>query len=484
MKRIKLITILTVVMALFAAVGSASAQIAYNAPFTTSITYQNVGTGTATIVFQFYPENNATPIPVNRTLAEGAGGSLYVGSLTEVTSGFSGSVVMSSDVPVVATLVQISGDSAVKNRPLSNGFSSGSPEYLLATVLKNQFNTSSRFSVQNASSTNVNVTINLYNADNTSAPPIVITQNNLPVGAAKYFDMGQLSQVTATSFNGSATISAVESGTSTPANIVASVLELSTNADAASSFEGVTGGSSTVYMASALCNAFGASSAYAVQNTSSSTTATVTVTYSSSNGSGSETANVAPGAKRSFLGCTANNAGYSGSATITAVAQGTTNPIDIVAIGKVFGSGNSTAFVGADSGAAILALPYARYSVSQFDSGARQRTFFAIQNVGSALGSGAVVVKYLNINGDVVATHTLGAMSTGQKLNTHALHPSVVLSSGFTQSDLNEFGYVGGFGGAVVVEGPPGSELVAIARVQSKTTTGVVGEDYSGIPIQ
>ncbi len=484
MKRIRLFTILALIAAFFAVVGSASAQIAYNAPFTTSITYQNVGTGTATIVFQFYPENNGTPVSVPKTLAEGAGGSLYVGSLTEVAAGFNGSVVMSSDVPVVATLVQISGDSAVKNRPLSNGFSSGASEYLLATVLKNQFSTSSRFSVQNASSTSVDVTINLFNADNTAAPPIVVTQNNLPAGAAKYFDMGQLSQVTAASFNGSATITAVESGTSTPANIVASVLELSTSADAASSFEGVTGGSNTVYMASALCSAFGASSAYAVQNTSATTTATVTVTYSNSNGSGSEVANIAPGAKRSFLGCTANNAGYSGSATITAVQQGTSNPADVVAIGKVFGSGNSTAFVGADSGSSMLALPYARYSVSQFDSGARQRTFFAIQNVGSALGSGAVVVKYLNINGAVVATHTLGAMATGQKLNTNALHPSVVLSSGFTQADLDEFGYIAGFGGAVVVEGPPGSELVAIARVQSKTTTGVVGEDYSGIPIQ
>lgn len=483
-KRIKFIAILTIIMALFAVVSSASAQIAYNAPFTTSITYQNVGTGTATIVFQFYPENNGTPVSVPATLAEGAGGSLYVGSLAQISSGFNGSVVMSSDVPVVATLVQISGDSAVKNRPLSNGFSSGASEYLLATVLKNQFSTSSRFSVQNAGTTAVDVTINLFNADSPSDPPIVVTHNNLPVGAAKYFDMGQLSEISAGSFNGSATITAVENGTATPANIVASVLELSTNADGASSFEGVTGGASTVYMASALCNAFGASSAYAVQNTSSSTTATVTVTYNSSNGSGSEVANVAPGAKRSFLGCTANGAGYSGSATITAVEQGTATPTDIVAIGKVFGSGNSTAFIGADTGVSKLALPYARYSLSQFDSGTRQRTFFAIQNVGSALSNGDVVVRYLNINGDVVATHTLGAMSTGQKLNTFALHADVVISGGFTQADLDEFGYIGGFGGAVVIEGSPGSELVAIARVQSKTTTGVVGEDYSGIPIQ
>lgn len=471
MKRTLLLFVFAIA-AVFAFAGSASAQIAYNAAFTTSITYQNVGTNTANIVFNFYPENNGTAIPVNRTLAPNAGGSLFVGSLNEINPGFNGSAVLSSDQPIVATMVQISSDTAVKNRPLSNGFSSGASEFLLATVLKNQFATTSRFAVQNAHSGPVNLTIRFYNANNPGATPITVTHNNLPAGAAKYFDMGQLPQITAANFNGSAVISAVDSSNSNPAPIVASVLELSTNADAASSFEGVTGGANTVYMATALCNAFGASSAYAVQNTSQSSSANVTVTYS--NGA-THQATVASGAKFSFQTCDRTPAGFSGSATITSSGA------PIVAIGKVFGSGNSTAFVGETSGSSKIALPYVRFTTSQWLSGARQRTYLAIQNVGSAIPAGQVTVKYLNVNGQVVGTHTLGAMSNGQKLNSHATHPDVVGNA----SNLQEFGYIGGFGGSVLIEGPSGSQLVAIARVQSynSSTGGVVGEDFSGIAI-
>jgi len=471
MKRIKLVVLVVLVMLLATAV-VVSAGSAYNAAFTTSITYQNVGSGTANIVFQFYPENNGTPIPIEKTLPANAGSSLYAGGLSEIGTGFNGSVVMASDQPVVATMVQISSDAAVKNRPLSNGFASGDSEVLLATVLKNQFSTTSRFSVQNASNGAVDLSVKFYNAANPSAAPIEVTHSGLPAGAAKYFDMGQISQITDPSFNGSAIITAVEAGTSTPANVVATVLELSTNGAAASSFEGVSGGSSTVYMPSALCNAYGSSTAYAVQNTSNVST-TVTVTY---NNAVTDEQVVEGGAKASFQGCAKQSAGYVGSAIITST------PGDIVVIGKVFGNGLSTAFLGANQGAEKLALPYVRWSESQYDSGARQRAFIAIQNVGGALNAGDVMVSYVNKDGQVVGTHSLAAMATGGKLNSTA--SAATVAGSFAQSDLDEFGYVGGFGGGVIIEGPTGSQLVAVVRIQSKTTTGGVAEDYNGIPIQ
>lgn len=474
MKRIKVVILASLVLALVTAM-TAFASTAYNASFTTSITYQNVSENDASVAFSFYPQNNGTPITVNRDLPAGAGASLFIGNLDDVADGFIGSAVMSSDQPVVATMVQIASDSNVRNRPLSNAFSSGSSEVLLATVLKNQFNTTSRFSVQNASNNPVDLTINLYNAADTSAPPIVVTHNNLPVGAAQYFDMGTLSQVTASSFNGSAVINAVESGTSNPAPIVASVLELSTTSVEASSFEGVTGGSDTVYMPSALCQAFGATTAYAIQNTSSTDDAVVTIAYSNGETDG---ATIAPGAKQSFIGCNVNPANFNGSATITSIGG------DIVVIGKVFGSGNSTAFVGASEGASKLALPYVRFTQANWANGQRQRAYIAVQNVGTDLAAGQVVLEYRDRDGDLVGTHTLGAMITGEKLNSNASHPGVVLAPGKSQSDLDEFGYVGGFGGSVIVQGPDGSELVAVVRVQSNVGGGnVVGEDYNGIPV-
>lgn len=467
MKKFKFVLVLVAALTLLAST-MVSAGTAYNAAFTTSVTYQNVGAGTANVVFTFYNENTGTGIDVSRTLASGGGASLAVGTLTEVSSGFKGSVVMSADEPVVATMVQVSSDADVKNRPLSNGFSSGASEVTLASVLKSQFNTTSRFAIQNADNVAVDLTIELYAVGNPT--PIQVTHNNLPVGAAKYFDMGTLAAVTTTSFNGSAIVRAVEAGTSTPADIVATVLELSTNGGAASSFEGISGGSSTVYMASALCQAFGSTSFYAVQNVGASSAA-VTVTYSNGN---TDVANIAPGAKNSFNGCNVNAANFNGAATITSNQP-------IVAIGKVSGNGNSTAFNGQAAGSEKLALPYVRFSVANWANGAQQRAYLAIQNVGAAPTN--ITVQYVDKNGTVVGTHTFANVPVGAKVNTNPNH------AGVTPAPMPEFGNPavnpgGGFGGAAIVTGSAGSQLVAVVRIQSYINpTAVVGEDYNGIAI-
>lgn len=468
MKQIKLTLIAAVILVLAVAVGSASAQTpAYQAALSSSITYQNVGDATANIVFSFYPEASGTRIDVERQLAAGAGSSIFVGGLNEIASGFSGSAVASSDQPIVATMVQIfDSNSGVKNRPLSNGFDGGSSSVLLASVLKDRFNTTTVFSVQNTGAAATDVTVNLFNADNPTAAPIVLSHAGLPAGAAKYFDMGTEGSVPA-NFNGSAVISASSGG-----EIVATALELSTTGGAASAFEGIASGSNTIYMASALCQAFGATSAYAIQNTSSTDVANVSVNYA---GGPTVNASIQPGAKQSFNACNdGNSAGYSGSATITSTGGA------IVGLGKVFGGQLSAAFVGSASGSSKLALPYVRYTTANWADGSRQRGFIAVQNVGSALAAGDVTVKYLNKDGVQVGSHTLGAMATGQKLNSNARHSAVVGNA----ADLAEFGYVGGFGGSVIIEGPAGSQLVAVVRIQSNVGGGqTVGEDYTGIPI-
>jgi hypothetical protein len=314
----------------------------------------------------------------------------------------------------------------------------------------------------------VNFTVKLYNADNTAAAPIQIPVTGLPAGAAKYFDMGTTTSVP-NNFNGSATIEATTAG----ASLVATAMELSTNGPAVSAFEGVTAGAAKVYMASALCNAFGGQeSFYAIQNVATSGTASVTVTY---NNGKSETKPIAAGAKASFRGCgdslTLNPAGFSGSATID--APGGT----VVAIGKVSGLGISSAFLGAAAGAPKLAAPYVRWTTSQFVPGGRQRAFIAIQNLGAPTAANAVKVKYYNAQGTLVGTHELAAMATGAKLNSN---PSNIGAAGA------EFGYSGStFGGAVVIEGPTASQLVAVVRVASSTGgSNLVAEDYNAIAIQ
>jgi hypothetical protein len=485
--------------------GMASAQnatTAYTTKFSTAITYQNIaaaGTPAANVRIQLFADGSGSPINVNLSpLAAGAGTSVAIGSLsaTGLSDGFQGGAVMSSDQPIVATMVQVPVQSAMSTRPLSNGFSpdAGASSVLLATILKNSFNQTSKFSVQNVDSVGADVTINFYDA--TSTPPgnlvHTATVTNLPAGSVKYFDAGTITELGAT-FNGSAIVTSVRTGTTTAGKMVATVLELSTAGVTGNAFEGITTSGTKLYMPSAQCRAFGQESAYAVQNTSTTATTNIRVTYlgvpenspaGTAPTSFQETYNnLAPGAKRSFFGCTAMTATFFGSATIESLdASGNPNTAaPIVAIAKIVGGGLNSASPGVASGASKLALPYVRFAnLARFNTG-QQRASIAIQNVGAPLNNGDVTVTYYDKNGAVVGTHSLGAIATNAKVNSNptlATAASPAPSSGAT---LDDFGYYadGTFGGSAVIQGPAGSQLVAVVRIISPGA----GEDYNGIPI-
>lgn len=469
-RKFRLLSVLVTLTLVVSAILPASIFAAgYGTPFVTSITFQNLSGSTANITFTFYTEDSNTTVNHNTTLAGNAGSSLFVGNVGGLSSGFRGSAVMSSDQPVLATLVQVPQSATVKNRPLSNGFDAGAPKVLVATALKDFFGATSIISIQNADSVAADLVVKFFPVG-VATPIYTATVDALPAGSAHYFDLGTIAQLGG-NFNGSVTIDASDDGGAAgTGSVVATVMELSTSGNGASAFEGVTGGDTTVYMPSALCDAFGGqNSAYAVQNTSTTTTANVTVTY---NNAMTQNAAIPAGGKSSFVSCAAGlGSGYSGSAVITSDGP------DIVAIGKVYGTGLSTAFLGAFSGAETLALPYVRWGTdANYNSGTHQRTFLAIQNVGGATITGDILVKYLDKNGVISGTHTISAdVPVGGKVNSNA-----------SLAGLTEFGMYGDgtFGGSVIVEGPGGSQLVAIARVQS-VVPGVetVGEDYNGLPV-
>jgi hypothetical protein len=190
------------------------------------------------------------------------------------------------------------------------------------------------------------------------------------------------------------------------------------------------------------------------------------------------TKNIGPGSKQSFVTCDATGmvSGFSGSATIESTAT------DVIAIGKVYGLGLSTGFLGDFQGAPKLALPYVRWSQTQYDTGVRQRTFLAIQNVGTAeIPGGALSVAYQDKNGVTVWTHTFAdPIAVGAKVNSNPYFTS--------DPDAAEFGYYtdNTFGGSAVVQcTAPACQVVAIARVQSRVPalSQTVAEDYNGIPV-
>jgi hypothetical protein len=446
---------------------------AYETAFTTSITYQNVDTAATTLLkILFYDSpTDTTPIEITQpNLQAGAGTSVFIGGLTQIDPGFQGTAVMQTDKQLVATLVQLpQGSTTVKNRPLSNGFSSGTPQSLIATVLKNAFSSGQHtvFSVQNTGS-QTNVTIDFYN---TSATKVHTITKTLESGAGYFVDTGQISQLGST-FNGSVVING-GGGT-----IVSSALELDSGSyTGAKAFEGVGSGAKTFFMPSALCDFFTGgkiqNTNFAIQNADLAQPTQVTVLYSDGS---SETKTVQPGSKQSFNTCAAGTgSGFLGSATVTSTTT------DVIAVGKASGGGLSTAYVGfpAGSGSEKLALPYVRWpTVANFNSGKQQRVNIAIQNIGSSTVTGDIVVKYIDRDGNVSGTHTITTdLASGAKANSNA-----------TNAGLSEFGvYNNGtqFGGGVIIEGPSGSELAAIARVATyvPATGDVVGEDYNGMGV-
>lgn len=472
-KAITIITMLLVVIAAFGVYSPVQAA-AYGTAFTTSITYQNVGTGPATITLNFYPEADGTPISISLPqLNSYAGSSLFVGSLTEVAAGFSGSAVMSSDQPLVATLVQVPpSTSSVKVRPLTNGFANGASSVLVPTVLKNTFGFTSIVSIQNVDSVGADLNVEFIPVSGTA---FTETVTNLPSGSAKYFDMGTYTNASlGSTFNGSIRVTAKKTGTVDAGSVIATSIELGNSLDNAYGFEGATVFGTNLYMPSAFCKYTGASylSVYAIQNVGTDPI-DITVTYSNSN---TETySSVAGGSKVSINGCgktgTLNPAGFIGSATISG-----TGPITGMA--KVStNTGMITAFLGFTEGAEKIALPFVRWTAdATYNNGSRSRGVIALQNLGADLAAGDVVVQYYDKDGVLVGTHSLPAIPAGGKVNSRPID---------ADASLIEFGYYtnGSYGGSAVVVGPAGSQLAAIVRISTNGGGVLAAEDYNGIPI-
>ena len=451
----------------------AAAQ-AYDTAFTTSITYQNVGLSSTTqleVWFYDSPSDTSPTIIPRGNLAPGAGTSMFIGGLDQISQGFRGTAIMVSDQPLLATLVQLPQNSnVVKNRPLSNGFSAGTEDTLVPTVVKNAFGGAQYtiFSVQNVGPSATNVAIKFYN---TSATNVHTINQTLQPGAGYFVDTGTVTQL-GSSFNGSAVIE------SNGGSIISSAMELQKYDVGARAFEGLGSGAMKFYMPSALCNYGSAkqNTNYAIQNTSLSNSTSVTVTYydTAGNSAGTETKSIGGGAKASFATCAATAQDFLGSAIVESDSQ------PIIAMGKASGGGLFTAYVGIGSGSSKVALPYVRWSTdANFWNGKQQRVNIAVQNVGdSTVPAGTVVVKYIDRDGVVVGTHTI----------TEAIDPGSKANSNATNAGLTEFGvYANGtqFGGGVIIEGPGGSELAAIARVVTwvPALNLRAGEDYNGMDV-
>ena len=470
---------------------SAQGQIAQNTAFYTAMTYQNIGTAPTAIKFLYYNQSSSSYIQIDKNLNAGAAGAYMVGGLS---TGFNGVAVISADQPLVATIVQIpdtnqNTSSPVYNRAISNAFHSGAPKLYLASLLKSQFSTNSRVSIQNTEAKSVDIRLTIKATTGTT---YVKTWTAIPPGSGIAFAMDTLSGTTPalpSTLDSSAVIEGFLAGTNTqwsiPASVAATVVELSTSGKAAKAFEAESNGGTTFYMATALCDVFvDQRTSYAVQNLSNAAIS-VLVTYS--NGA-QKTKSIAANAKASFGKCEASDNstsmnGLNGSAKIQATGG------DIIAIGKVYKNNASqtfsTAFLGERYGSYKLALPYVRYSSdAYFNAGSRERTSIAIQNVDSS-AVGPINVRYRDNTGAVLGTHTISSIAAGAKANSTPINAgsqTALLEFGSPDSNAN-----GGWGGSVTIEGPATAHLIAIARVYRRDTSLTpnidVAEDYNAFQV-
>lgn len=432
--------------------------------FSTSITYQNIGTAVAHPTILFYQEGSTKPITIARPdLAVGASATVSVGSLSTGSTGFKGSAVVKSDVPLAVLMTQIPDTSTVKSRPMATGSSSGLADFWSLEIQKTTDVTS--ISVQNVDSKENDITMTFYG----SGTPVTITKTKIPSGGSVFLKTTDIAELTAASYY-AIHITSTRTGTTTAGKIIGVQMLWSGNPATNTAIEGLSQSGKKLFMPYAMCSSTaGMTTSYYIFNTDPTTSTSVKVSYNSGK---SETKTLAPLKGGWFNACTPSKtvAGFSGYATVTS-----TNTA-VLAQGLIKNGGVNTRFFGQTVGTSRLAVPLANYSASQYSTQVRQQTSIAIMNLGSALAANTVKILYYDKNGILVGTHSLGAIGAGGKATSS---PASVGAAG------NEFGYYsdGTTGGSAIIQGPAGSNLMATVYVSSVTGKNTyTGEIYNAIP--
>lgn len=421
-------------------------NVAYWDRFNSVIRVMNVGENGTTARIVFYDLDGNVHSQVSKDISPNATASVSLKSYFG-TATFAGSAVITADQPMAGVVLQKPSWHYNRPAPISRAFSSrGENRIYLPTVLKHKWDTTTRFAVQNTSDEVVNFTLQIFDVQDQQRKKVHFEANVSP-RASRHFDMGQLY---IPNFSGSG--SAVIHSTGT---LVASAMELDTRNQRAKGFEGESRGSRNLYMPTALCQAWGSTTYYAVQNTSPTDTATVRVDYS--NGA-TDYLTIEPRAKRSINPCVPGSwAGFSGAARMVVTSP---NNANILAIGKAAGSyANSTAFHGVASGGRRVALPYVRWS--RYTTGLR--TYIAVQNLSN--DTQGATVRFFDTSGNLRGHPVTRSVAPLQKAN-------------FTFASVVEDSY---FNGSVLIEGLEGANFNVLARTAGDDDTAwKPREDYNG----
>ena len=335
MKKFGLILVAALLVTAFL-VPAASAQ---SITWTSGFQVQNLSSATASIVVSYYNQNGTKNIAdVSDTIA-GMSSKTYFP--ISANPGFNGSVVVSSDQPVVA-IANTLGNSP-KYAASTESFSEGSNSVKLPLIMKGNTGYYTWFNVQNAGSSPATVTVQYVpgSAGSAYTAPAVTVQP----GAAATFSQRDLANLGA-KFVGSAVVTSSQP-------VVATVMQIGETYTNMMGYNGFTGGSTSVSLPLVMANNSGYYTGIQVQNVGAAS-ATVTIDYGSNIGGSfdptNDTATLAPNESATFLqaGGKWGNNKYIGSATITC-AEPVVAIVNQVKLGAPGGVSLGTAYNGFDA---------------------------------------------------------------------------------------------------------------------------------------
>jgi hypothetical protein len=440
--------------------------LAASPAYTTSITYQNIGSDVAHVTITYIPDGSSDPVALTQPdLPIGASQTVILSNLDPSTASTRGSVRIKSDVEIAILASQVPVNTTVIGRGMSAASQAGSSQAWLPNLSK-AAGVTTVLALQNQDAVPADLKVTFYGGTS----PVVVDKLAIPAGASTYLDLADISAL-GTSFNGTALIQSTQTGTSSPGRVSGVSLISTGISTEVYATESIASGGNTLYMPLALCYGMGGmSTTYYVFNTDASQPATVSVAYS--NGK-TDTASIAALSGRSFNACSPSGvlSGYSGSAVISSNGPG------ILAVGRIKLLGMAATFVGQSSGTSRLALPSALYSTAGYSSGQKYRTQVIVMNLGSNLAAGAVKAKFYGKDGALIGTYTFPAFAANSRQDVNA---TKLGSSGA------EFGYYsdGSSGGSMVIEGPAGSSLMALAWQTRVAGSGTyAGDAYNAIPV-
>jgi hypothetical protein len=278
--KLRLVIVLAFLLSLMVPL-TASAQVTYES----GIQVQNNGTDVANITIVYYDQTGAEEATVNDTIAAGESTTYF--PITDVSDGFNGSAVISSDQPVAAIsnmlLTEAGGATWAFGGASYGGFNAGETEINLPLIMKENSGFTTWFNVQNAGSADASVTVTYSTGDTETA--------TIPPGAAATFNQADNTDLPS-GFVGSATVTSDQP-------IVATATELGTTTVFA--YNGFTGASEDVAMPLVNANNSGFITGIQVQNAGDTDTdVTLAYTPSTAGTACTETKTIPAGESRTF----------------------------------------------------------------------------------------------------------------------------------------------------------------------------------------